>query len=88
MHISNGLHLDKLQMNIISEDRSHHYDQNDQKIIQIRQISLGFDQFKVWKSLGAPVRSGRWNAGEASKFSLPGVSNDEWKDPRTGRWQG
>ena len=45
-------------------------------IIAIRMIkrssksdktSLGFDQFKVWKSLGAPVRSGRWNAGEASK---------------------
>ena len=35
------------------------------------KISEGFDQFKVWKSLGAPVRSGRWNAGEASKFQEP-----------------
>ena len=34
--VSNGLHFDRLRINIISEDRSHFYDQNGQEFIQIR----------------------------------------------------
>ena len=44
-----------------------------QKSSKSDRFSLGFDQFKVSTQRplfpGAPLRSGRWNAGEASKLS-------------------
>ena len=42
IHVSNGLHFDKLRINIISEDRSHFYDQNGQEFIQIRWNFISF----------------------------------------------
>ena len=40
--VSNGLHFDKLRINIISEDRSHFYDHNGLEIVKIKQNLIRF----------------------------------------------
>ena len=40
--VSNGHHFDKLQIIIVSDDRSHYYDQFGQKIIPIGQNFIRF----------------------------------------------
>ena len=66
------LHFDKLQINIISEDRSQNSDQNCLEIIKIRQNLTRFwsvQSFKIQESLHHPKRC-------AMRFSI------EWWDPR------
>ena len=69
--VSNGLHFDELQINIISEDRSHFYGQNGVEIIKIRQNLSRFrsvQSFKIQESSHHQKRCAR-------KFS-------EWWYPR------
>ena len=55
--VSNRLHFDKLRINIISQDRSHHRDPNGLEIIKIQQNLIRFwsvQSFKVQELLYHP----------------------------------